>query len=233
MKDMLNLIIKDYKANSKVIHLIIGVIPLFAIMLFARSSRAEFSRESYYLMEIGMWNFILIIIITFMDLIRNGEVLLCSLPLDRSRIISARYISSLILTFVLLIYVFFMLLIFNRIFVNSSVDLSEIFNLKAMVIYFIKVGVFMAVVIPVFYKIRNKGSILLVHGGLIIFFVAGNIILQELKIRKIDFGIPDALSASTQLIGIPVYIIVLFAAVIISTVLSVKLSEKFFRGREL
>ena len=86
--------------------------------------------------------------------------------------------------------------------------------------------------LPLFYKIRSKGSVIFAQGGLLLFFISGNILLEELKIRNIDFGIPDALSESTQLMGIPVYILVLFVVVFISAVLSVKLSAKFFKGRE-
>jgi hypothetical protein len=210
-----------------------GIIPLFAVMLFARSSEAVFSRESYYLMEVGMWNFILILIITFMDFIRKGELLLCSLPLKRTGIVRARYVSSVILTFSLLLYVFLLLLLFNQIFINSIVDLPQIFNLNALAIYFIKICVFMSVAIPLFYKVRSTGSVIFAQGGLLLFFIGGNVILEELKIRGMDFGIGEALSSSTQIFGIPVYILVLFIIVVILNVMSVKLSVRYFEKREI
>ncbi|MBN2091823.1 ABC-2 transporter permease [candidate division KSB1 bacterium] len=216
---IVNLIIKDVKAFGKSL-LIITVLSLVVISLF--SFLNEHSWFVYIVMATGQISFIIGYYLTS-DKIRQGEPLICSLPVSRTTIIRGKYLAaSLIAIFGMMLWFLYAWLL-HLIFKNTPDDLY-LFT-RPLIIFFIifYFACFISAFIPlvtIMDKIWSLTNLSILFAT--IFIIAFSFFYETSDRLRTDFNI-EAFA----------FVILLTVIMIILTWFSIQISNRLFQRREL
>jgi len=216
---MLNLMIKDVRTFGKSI-LIIAVLSLIVNTLFSFfNERAWFI---YIVMSAGQISFIIGYYLMG-EKMRRGEILLCSLPITRRTIIRGKYLAASLIAIVGMILWFLYACLLNLIFIDAPGDFHLFTN--PIVIFFVifYFSFFISLFFPIvtiFDKIWALTNLSIVFAALFIvpfslYFETKGSLLSEFKAGNIFL------------------ISFLIAIMIILPWLSITLSIKLFKRREL
>ena len=216
---ILNLMIKDMRAFGKSI-LIIVVLSLIVNTLFSFFN--ERSWFIYIVMSAGQISFIIGYYLMG-EKMRRGEILLCSLPITRRTIIRGKYLAASLIAIVGMILWFLYACLLNSIFTDTPADFHLFTN--PIVIFFVifYFSFFISLFFPIvtiFDKIWALTNLSIVFAALFIvpfslYFETRGSLISEFKAGNI------------------VFISLLIAIMIILPWLSITLSIKLFKRREL
>ena len=221
---MWNLVLKDLKTNKNILLGWLLATLLFA--LFLNSIR----RGVWSYMQFGAYLTIAVTgILTFKDFLRKGDLLFCSMPVNRSKIVISRYIFSIIVFafYLILFYVFGELL--NKYMPGlrfnlkpSTLDLQPMY----MIDFFLYIIAFFAFFFPVFFKIATSSKSRIIFAGFIVTIVLSIVLANEVFLIHMDLrSIIDSIGTFN--------IVLIFASTfLIVTVVSAYVSVRFVKNRD-
>lgn len=214
-----NLMVKDIRGYGRYILLGIFLPSIFYISFF---SIQHFKWES----SVAICSFTIFAAISYFSFSENKQklnVFICSLPVTRKSIVVARYLLSLcIVIFGIALYLF-LFYILDPLYTEPKTKFYEIINLKALITGLMMISVSTSLFLPAIYRFRTIGmafTIALVIAFLIyslITFVYSNDPLVDLHFEK----------------GNVLKSLILISLIILLPVISMVVSKKLFRGRDL
>jgi len=216
---LLNLIIKDIRAYSKSIFKL-TVLSLIVVTLFSFFN--EHSWFIYIVMSAGQISFIIGYYLMG-EKMRQGEILICSLPVSRTAIIRGKYLAASLIAIGGMMLWFLYAFLLNSIFTNTPGDFHLFTN--PIIIFFILfyfsffISVFLPIV-TIFDKIWALTNLSIVFAALFIvpfslFYETRGMFFSEFKAGNI------------------LYISLFTVIMIILPWLSIALSNRLFKKREL
>ncbi len=217
---MYNLIKKDIKAHFRTITTLFIFSVIFLIYTFLFDNGFSKLTGNSYLTQCIFFMLYAIILITVFDEKLRGDMLKCSLPVTRRRIVSARYVLTYFVMFSGLIIWLTVAYIINLIFPDAPGDINRILSVRTVVIYLFAVILFMSVFLPARFLVGA------VWGLIITIPVFAAIIFIK---NRLPFSSPVYETLANP--GLP-YLIVFFTVFIAAaTGLSYYLSVKAFKKR--
>lgn len=150
---ILNLVIKDIKAYWETIFLRLMLPYILIGVLF---SLRHYSWDVYmmlgYIIITAACSFFL-----FSDKKRNMEMLFCSLPVTRSDIVLARYLTSVVIIVVGFSFMYLNGYIASLINTNTVMDFSQTSNPKALFIVLFSFSIYLSIFLPSVFMFRVFG----------------------------------------------------------------------------
>ena len=219
---MISLIIKDLKANQS---------PVLSFML----GNLVFAGIVYY-----FWKFDVFVlhgtgIIAFSitslsahERLNNKEMLWCSMPVKRKQIVISRYLSSLVIVIVGLIFWFLAAVIFNMIFSNAASDFKQITYVNNFWMPVILIAVFISLLLPVIFRIKSYAAHYI--SALVTFITAVTMGIAVQRSFHSDKSYFFDLVSRTGFFSLAVLAV---AAILVLTGLSVLVSIWFYNKRNL
>lgn len=221
---MWHLVLKDLKTNRKTLTTFLLTTLLMAV--FLNSIR----RGIWSYMQFGAYIAIAVVgTTTFKDFLSKGDLLFCSMPINRSRIIISRYIFSIIIFafYLTLFYVLGELL--NKYMPDLRFDLEpSTLDLQPMYMidFFFYIIVFFAFFFPVFFKIATLSRSRIVFAGFIVAVVLSMVFANEVFLIHMD------LRSILDNLGTFNIVLIFTITFLIVTAVSAYISVRFVRNRD-
>ena len=160
---------------------------------------------------------------SFLEKYHNTEVLSCSLPSTKFTVIAARYLTTGVIAAAGIIIWLLMAYIGGLLYPDNGTGFNDIANPKILFIVLFTVAVHAAIFLPAVFRFNLIGTITAFVAAFIISLSAGVNILQSFKNIFVPIMETENLIRSAFLI---IFIIILL-------ILSISLSVRFYRNRDL
>ncbi len=220
---MINLVIKDFKANVKNLlnylsmHILIGSI-----------SYLFYKDGNYFVIHCSLITLIAIWGLTYVETVGKNSVITCCLPVNRSRIVKARYLTSFILTCAGTVNFIVLPMILKSVFPEFAVRADSVFSTGSYVKYLMTIVLFVSFFLPVVF--RFKVTYAVIFASFVIFAVVSIIVYElgnNMFLSLMSYSEPSFSGISA------VQFIVIVSILSLMLVISISLSVKFYLTKDL
>lgn len=149
-----------------------------------------------------------------------GETLTCSLPVTRSSIVAAKYLTSAIITVIGIILWFLNAYIFDLIYTNAVTNFYQIAYPKVLFMALFFISIHMSIFLPAVFSFRIFGMVLTYVIALLAAVIPIPLLFYPYKNSYIPYFVAE------DFLLITVLIILMVLVLFISVILSVKLYNK-------
>lgn len=220
---MFKLVLKDIKANKDIILLrIILPTTIISILFGFKYTGWEGYIMFYCITAIFSSSFY-----NIRDKNKRIELLTCSLPVSRNKIVYSKYLSALILSYFIIILGCINAYIADLIWIESSTNFGEIFKVEILITVLFLISIYFSLFLPTIFIFRQMGVII----SLIISLVFSIYLTQSLLISNENpLNIPIKIYLDPS--NFVVYIL-LFIVFIILPAISIIISKHLYKMKDL
>lgn len=178
---MVNLILKDFRANKKVLSLC-GVSYLFFLSFIFL-----YYEGSMYLFESFMMIKIIIFVLFGFEKRRKNETLWLSLPIKRVQIVLARYAASLLLLMVGMLLFLSLAFFLEQLFPGAPTDFRYLLHPGRALTYVLLIVLFMALFFPLIFRLGMLRGALAGVGLILPFFAVAPVFYNDSAFNGVDW----------------------------------------------
>ena len=221
---MLNLILKDYKANKVyIIFLLLGCL-IFAWMVLS-------VKPEIYVYQCSQFMLMQVIVLLCYEKMKAKEYLYCSLPVNRKYIVVSRYLVTLLTFFIGMLIFIILIEPLNLLIFEGTLKISEIMDFGNLFSSLFTFLIIVSVSFPMFFRFGiAKGITLSALLFILVFFVIP-LSLPD-SILNI-YEIIDKIEKPSEDLNLPMFYGGLSLFIVTAAAVSINVSTNFYKKHEL